>query len=70
MNGENKMWSIFWACCAAVLITIITSITWYWHNVNVKIVEGVARGEDPIAMSCALDPMQQMCHRVVQQKTY
>jgi hypothetical protein len=58
---ENVYWTCFFGIVACVIITLIVAVTTCNLSEKAKIAEGIAKGGDPIAVSCAYDPLRDVC---------
>ena len=52
---ENRFWICVWGIIAAVVCTLIISITYYNQFEASLIAKAVTAGNDPIAVACAFN---------------
>lgn len=61
MDDDNKFYLAIWSLVAAVIITLIASVTIGNYVSNRQMVQMVNKGADPLAARCAITGDQQVC---------
>lgn len=61
MNGEEKFFALCWGLVAAVVISIVVSVTAYNMHQNALVTDMVSHGASPVTVHCALNPAYDVC---------
>lgn len=51
--NEEQLWAVAWKCVAAVVMTLIISISGCVANTHIQVSRDIRSGADPLLVACA-----------------